>query len=134
MKIAVMIGVVCIAMLACGGGERLREAENQLSIAEERLAAYEDAAATAAARYECNMKTAVALLAVGNVLDKEKYGWDAYRDMGAQTHDDLWDFVEQWRDSSLPLLARYVRAWVDLESEYALDIWEVVGDLRSGEC
>ena len=49
MKIGMMIGVVCVAMLACGGGERLREAERQLSIAEERLAAYEDAAATATA-------------------------------------------------------------------------------------
>ena len=75
MKIAMMIGMVCMVVLACGVWVRMREAEKQLSIAEERLAAsYENTAATAAAtvtampaptatdRYECNMKIAAAIL------------------------------------------------------------------------
>ena len=130
MKVGMVVGMVCAVMLACGGGEsenaaatareRLRRAvaaEKQLSIAEERLAAYEDATIAYEARLACNMKIAVALLAVvGSRTDEE-------------IDEDLWDFVKIWRDSSVPLIARYVGT-----SEYVLDIGEVVGDLRSGQC
>ena len=77
MKIGMMVGMVCMVVLACGFWVRMREAEKQLSIADERLAAsYENTAATAAAtvttmpaptatdRYECNMKIAAAILMV----------------------------------------------------------------------
>ena len=155
MKLGRMVGMVCVVMLACDGG--LREAENQLSIVNERLAPYK-AAATATAkmptrsetdRYECNMKIATALWLIAiNAAEREfeeelrrgrKTG--KYRGMGEQIAESRRDFVEErndpilteWAESSGPLIRRYNQG-VGFFGEAVFDIKAVVHDLRSGEC
>lgn len=137
MKIGMMISMVCVVMLACGGGERLREAEEQLSIAEERLAAYENAAAlAAAARYECNMKVAAALLVATDSL-AEAYT-EAYPDegIGVEVQEDIEtqrDFIEMWIERSSFMVHKYLG--IHYKSDlYALEIVSVTDDIRGGEC
>ena len=141
MKIAMMIGMVCVVMLACGGGERLREAEEQLSIAEERLAAYEEDAATATARYECNMKIVSALMVAVSVADHQRRdvihanpheATMQYATMGSSPDPGLyvenWPEFYDWLEVSWPLVERYS------QFNPALDIWAVVNDIFGGEC
>ena len=134
MKIGMMISMVCVVMLACGGGERLREAEEQLSIAEERLAAYENAAAiaAAAAQYECNMKVAAALLVATDILA------EAYPDeeIGVEVKEAIEtqrDFIERWIEKSSLMVHRYLGIYYKSDL-YALDIVAATDDIRGGEC
>ena len=145
MKIAMIIGMVCAAMLACGGRpdteDRLREAEKQLSIAEERLAAYEDAAATATARYECNMKIVAAMMVVvaaaqldrRDVIHANPHEETIQYVSGGESPDpglsnENWPEFYDWIEVSGPLAERY------LKFRPALDIWAVVNDVWGGEC
>ncbi len=159
MKIAVMIGVVCVAILACGGEERLREAEKQLSIAE-----YEKFAATAiarratptakeaaTARYECNMKIAAAILMVdtdpvyvivrdgSSVSVPKLHAYQIWRnpERFPEKFADLRDrwssedpLIVEWADAALPFIDKWRRESTLLEWD-----WEVlVEGIRSGEC
>lgn len=156
MKIAVMIGVVCAAMLACGGRpdteDRLREAEQQLSIAEERLAAYEDenriaayekVIATAAAQDECNYKIAAALLVATAWLaeqypDEEIYVWGVHRAVEVQVAIEtrryfIGDSIERWGEEITRMVDRYLAIHIR-DDVPALDIVAATDDLRSGEC
>ena len=147
MKIGMMVGMVCAAMLACGDGERLRVVEHQVSVGEERLAAYEKAAATAAAmptptataRYECNMKIATAMILPVHLVDENDDTRDAFLGRGEEVEaaEIRRDFIEklddpvltEWAESSGPLLRRYTRG-----ASLTYEIEEVIDDIRGGEC
>lgn len=147
MKVAMMIGMVCAAMLACGGRpdteDRLREAEQQLSIAEERLAAYENVVATAAAQDECNYKIAAALLVATAWLaeqypDEEIYVWGVHRAVEVQVAIEtrryfIGDSIERWGEEITRMADRYLAIHIR-DDVPALDIVAATDDIRSGEC
>lgn len=143
MKIGMMVGMVCAVMLACGDGERLRVVEHQISVGEERLAAYEKAAAmptpTATARYECNMKIATAMILPVHLEDENDDTREAFLGSGEEVEAAKIrrDFIEklddpvltEWAERSWPLIRRYT--W---RASLTYQIEEIIDDIRGGEC
>ena len=77
MKVGMMVGMVCAVMIACGLWVNLRESEDRLAAAEDRLKEEVERGMVAAqegVRYKCNMKIAGVLNVLGRLINE--YGFD----------------------------------------------------------
>lgn len=159
MKVGLMVGLMCAVMIACGDGERLREVEKQLSVAEEQLAAHKKTAAAAATatagyertaaaatatarhRYECNMKIVTVLLLLSHLGGERRSMLDTVRGMGEESAEIRRDLIEklddpvvtEWGDRTWPLIDKYFMEW-DGRGHTWISLESLFEDLKAGRC
>ena len=151
MKVGLMVGMVCAVMIACGDGERLREVEKQLSVAEEQLAAHKETAAAAATatagyertaaaatatarhRYECNMKIAASILLFARLTVERWSTFAAVQGVDEEAVEKRRGLIEEVDE---PLLTEWAeRAWPLIDRYWGSDeIEPIIEDLKTGRC